>query len=549
MGPTETLLTLASQVSNFAAIRVFFTMNSFNNPQTALRSNSRSFSTGRIVNEPVKSDADADTSDEEEFEQLSPERPEKTASHLNSRTPPTSFTVKSTSIKVPLKDGQDTRRPTTPYSSRDITTSFSAQKNGVSTAEIDREDTLIREQVLISDDNTFTPNHKARSQLLKSTNGPERLQSANGSERNVYTKSPFAKSFSKSSISRGPVTKSPNYAKIPGPKQDGDGPKSQDVDVSSSDIQDEKFSTKPHVDDFTVRSASPKLYKGDGLIGSNNDPNLPLSVESYSVVTGIDKRSLQVGTSGIGVDLTLSQAPKPSDSQEQGNFFDPELSFDEHEVSLDENADILNDMNAFSASKLSSPARALGKTSVRIGPVRMAPVGSKMGPVASKIGNASSKITPRTTSPRTTPRKRSRIHSPTGSLSSMYRASRARKEMTPEASLESRFKATKVPKPEMTPIGKHYDRLKQTFEKDFINNNRKKSPVKVSKQSELDKPWPEEKWEKLNSLVESPNLTVDDILDSPTVQNILDISESDLKERVNFLLHIKTMGKKRRKLL
>ncbi|EGV61923.1 hypothetical protein PSN45_000616 [Yamadazyma tenuis] len=527
---------------------------------------------------------DESSSEDSEFEDLETPKIIRNSHRNDSINNSGIFSIKSTTIKVPLNSSaKKGKQPSTPHNNKKNTKTASSpvsnRFNGSGVLK-DREDSLIRENKLISDDNQFSPNLKGRSGLLKSTENSsskiigdhpmpspgrtkiKRFDFEKLKEKNVSKKGDEHKPMRK----EDPVIRlfqAPVVGMVNGGNNDVD---EDDGEFGSSDNQEDpdKLSMKPQVDNFTIRTASPKLDKIDDIvINQANTNNIASSLETDSVLTGVlGKRSLQDGTSRVDFDLsnnkplshlnhTISVITERNDniSKNIKMDLDRELSSDEHEVSMDENSSaLLNELNSYSfIPKFQSPAKP-SAPSISAGP-------------KSKTRLTSSRVS--------TPKFGTRM----GRLPRVNR--NQNQSPNPQVgkfttSGSSTNHSNKQFKPEMTPIRKHYDRLENKYAKHIMNKRRNSAMEpepeveeesithnRLPKPSQLNKPWPEEKWEKLNQLLKSPTLTVEDILNSDTVQDKLDISKSDLEERIKFLVKFNEFkesrnqkdSRKRRKLL
>lgn len=245
-------------------------------------------------------------------------------------------------IQVPLNDKASARRIGTPKA-----------KNSSPFKDSSIEDTLIRQQKLISDTNEFSPTKGGylKGNLTSKMSSPSRMKM---SKVNFDT---VERSNRKPSQGEGdlPVFKSsvsPSRRTTKGNddivKRLFNPPKAYDEEFESE--VDDKFSTKPQVDSVTIRTTSPKFDKSN---------NIASSVDMASISTGV-QNSLRATHSRIDIDMPR-QAPMKvnmTNNQDVSNL-NMELtreSSDEHEVSLDEPEEILEELNSYNFTKSASPS-------------------------------------------------------------------------------------------------------------------------------------------------------------------------------------------------
>lgn len=244
----------------------------------------------------------------------------------------------------------------------------------------------------------------------------------------------------------------------------------------------------------------------------NDNYNVASSVEADSSSTN-DKGSLQVGIPSrvdvepaMGKSEILDKINATIDSLRQNDsrrvLFDDNNNIDLADISSDETPlELLNELESFAPTK-SSPVKRRRSYS---------------------------------------PQKR-RSQSP-GNIRSK----------TPDA---TKFKLPIVP-PELTPIRKHYNRLSDKYSRHIMNKRQEEEEEQEHRHNyhhrqhqhsnhNMNKTWPTKTWIKLNKLVQSESLTVNDIINSKIVIEKLGCeSKEDLKQRVEFLIRFNEFQKRK----
>lgn len=293
-----------------------------------------------INNHAIESHDDADDSDSsfEELETPKVLRTQRANDSLRSDVYGINRSISTTS-RVPLNDNTSSKRIGTPIA-----------KKQTQLKDDSIEDTLIRQQKLISDTNEFSP---TKGGYLKG-HSSSKMSSPSRMKIDRVNFDSVKRSMGKPSNERIPMTKSVISPKRSTRANDDvvkrlfNAPKPDDEEFESE--VDDKYSTKPQVDSVTVRTTSPKFDKSN---------NIASSVDMASISTGI-QNSLQAAHSRIEMDLARQTSMKVNmpNSQNLSNL-NMELareSSDEHEVSLDEPEEILEELNSYNFAKSASPS-------------------------------------------------------------------------------------------------------------------------------------------------------------------------------------------------
>lgn len=570
------------------------------------------------------------------------------------------YSTQRTTIKVPLKSGDEqSQRITTPtvmerltkYKSRNGTplrTSSKRKSTGPSDPMIasspkeadpniidrEREDTLIKQRKLISDDNKFSPNDTS-VKLFKTSDfshtaphvptthsSPTRVHSRSFNDVDPKIQSPPSNfrirplNFDKlnqdkelgknrrlflddQELKKTIPSALPSQASISGNVDDGleekiretppKAARQNDIEFDSSDDENsERASIKPQINGESNKYASPQqrpvdhpVHSVDQAVHGDHDPQIPTSiglrttdpsedhahnlnnlassVEIDSVSTngiGLDKGSLNVGIpSRVDIDpqndmqrletlerinvtmgangttrLSFNEKPrnhrnmepvndipinnKPISEMDQMNKINAAMDL-ESDISSDDNPmELLNELNSFLPNR-SSPAKKSGRS-----PPNRFSNGSKYSKGTGVNGSKYSRGT----------------------------------------GVNGSTKYKNIPVPEMTPIRKHYSRLSDKYAKHIMNKKQRDPEVTGGKEMEsytsneqdssvdLDEPWTGTQWYKLNKVITSDTLSVEDIINSEVLVRRLGCkSKTDLKQRVKFLIKFNEHKKLERK--
>lgn len=486
--------------------------------------------------------------------------------------------IKRTTVKVPLKDDKTTnmKRSGTPtvvnkltqYQSRNST----PLKKGLS--DNDREDTLIREAKLISEDNELAYGSPGRSFLKPTTKSPFMFEKTIGSPpsfkikpvdldkkgeievtvkgtEDIEYESAGSDDDMQGPSVKEPSPKAPNTRNSPALSDKGpripssfgiispNRPMSSERNVPHRGIStvDPQFRKNRDVKKFYPRSHDRSSSRHVSppaplvrLTSPNERPqtqfrdrpnNIASSVEAESISTTIDKGSLQVGIP--------SRIEVEHDRAEIMEKIDPRMSFEDNEIDLesgissdDNAAELLNELDSFLPK--SSPNKLFN----------------------GRQWNGDTATVNRTTV--------------NGNLNREY-------ERNIDLSMRSRIRRPLSNTPELTPIRKHYGRLNERFAR-HLNNKRKQEkkpelptqfeltesekleiPEPESPEEEAEKEeeeaekeeereiWTNHKWKKLNKLIMCGKFTIQDILNSQVSTKWFQCkNKEDLKQRIEFLI-------------
>lgn len=498
------------------------------------------------------------------------------------------YSARKSSIKVPLK-GDDvftTKKVTTPGVMKTLTkhrTRNGSPLRPSSSEKEDPEDTLIKSQKLISEDNKFSPGNSPKL-LFKSTKSPvingspignnnsykevqsppsnykvrpvdmaqfEPKNGSNGSKKlfqnevekqlpprqNTNQDIEFdsseddnlpVKKVAKKSPDVSTVPKNPEVSTIPPPIPETNSlapPQNESFNLNGANTFSNGTSRAPRQVSPPMRSPSAAAPPMRSEISNylaknpgnhwNDNYNVASSVEADSSSTN-DKGSLQVGIpSRVDVEPAMAKSEildkinATIDSLRQNDsrraLFDDNNNIDLADISSDETpVELLNELESFAPTK-SSPV------------------------------------------------KRKRSYSP------QKRRSQSPENIRSKTPDPSKFKLPIVP-PELTPIRKHYNRLSDKYAR-HIMNKRQEQPHHQQQQhhhhhhhhqpsnhDSINKAetWSTKTWIKLNKLVQSESLTVNDIINSKIVIEKLGCeSKEDLKQRVEFLIRFNEFQKRK----